>query len=85
MASEKSPIYKVRDLAGCQVFTETGECIGELVDVLPTGGNDVFVVRLKEKEILIPALKSVVTCIDIAKRRIDVVLPPGLRDLYESL
>ena len=75
--------YLVKDLAGCQVFTETSECLGELKDVLPAGGNDVFVVQGEKREYLIPALKSVVQRIDVVARRIDVVLPEGLRQIYE--
>jgi len=75
--------YSVADLDGCQVFTETGELLGELKDVLPSGGNDVFVVRNGTKEVLIPALLSVVTQVDLANRKITVVLPPGLREIYE--
>jgi 16S rRNA processing protein RimM len=77
--------YSVKDLVGCQVYTETSECLGELKDVLPSGGNDVFVVQGVKREYLIPALKTVVLKIDLTARRIDVTLPPGLRDLYDQL
>jgi 16S rRNA processing protein RimM len=77
--------FRVSDLAGCVVFTVEGERLGELVDVLPSGGNDIFVVKDGEKELLIPALKTVVTRIDLKERRIDVTLPNGLRELYEAL
>ena len=76
--------YKVKDLAGCQVFTLEGEPLGSLVDVLPAGGNDVFVIQREKQEILIPALKTVVRSIDLAARRIEVDLPKGLRAVYES-
>jgi 16S rRNA processing protein RimM len=79
-----APFYAVKDLAGCRVFTETGEELGELKDVLPSGGNDIFVVANAAREYLIPALKTVVRNIDIAAKRIDVVLPPGLREIYET-
>lgn len=80
----KNPSYKVRDLAGCEVVTLEGERLGQLEDVLPSGGNDIFVVRAGEKEILIPALKSVVHQIDLKAKRIVVNLPAGLRELYEA-
>ena len=67
------------------MFTPAGESLGQLVDVLPAGGNDVFVVRRGDKEVLIPALKTVVQKIDLKARRIEVVLPAGLRELYEGL
>ena len=76
--------YLVKDLDGCRVLTETGEDLGEIKDVYPTGANDVFSVRLGEREILVPALKEVVLEIDLAARRIVVRLPPGLREVYEA-
>lgn len=79
-----SQTYRVRDLDGCEVVTLQGESLGVLVDVLPSGGNDIFVVKKGEREILIPALKTVVQLIDLEKRRVEVDLPPGLREVYEA-
>jgi 16S rRNA processing protein RimM len=76
--------YKVSDLAGCHVVTMDGEVLGILTDVLPAGGNDVFVVQGDKKEYLLPALKTVVTKIDLTARRIEVSLPKGLREVYEA-
>ncbi len=61
--------------------------IGVLVDVLPTGGNDVWVIKtdLNESgEILLPALKSVVTKIDIESKKIYIVMPAGLKEIFEE-
>ena len=80
-----SPTYQVRDLAGCDVVTAQGEALGQLVDVLPSGGHDIFVVKNGGREILIPALRTVVQQIDLTNRRLEVTLPNGLRELYESL
>jgi len=46
--------------------------------VWPTGSNDVYVVREGDKEILIPAIDSVVIEIDLEKEVIQVDLPEGL-------
>ncbi len=75
--------YLVKELDGCRVVTEAGEYLGDLKDVLPSGGNDVFVVRNAAKEVMIPALKSVVLHIDLTTRVITVTLPKGLREIYE--
>ncbi len=75
--------YRVQDLDGCTVVTAEGEILGELKDVIGTGANDVFVVQGK-KEYLIPALKTVVTHIDLVAKRITVSLPAGLREIYEA-
>jgi len=78
----ESSAYRVRDLAGCQVLTDQGECLGLLVDVLPSGGNDIFVVQQGLRELMIPALKNVVRRIDIPHKCVEVVLPQGLREIY---
>lgn len=70
--------YFVCDLIGLDVVDVNGEAIGKVADVLSTGSNDVYVVKKDEKEILIPALKSVVKSIDLKSSRITVELPEEL-------
>lgn len=72
--------YYMEDIIGCDVFDDTG-LLGKIDDIIETGSNDVYsVINGQGKEILIPALKSVVMKIDIESRRIDVRLPEGLMD-----
>lgn len=66
------------ELIGMEVHTEDGRLLGRLESILPTGSNDVYVVRKEDRETLVPALASVVKRIDTAKRRMEVVLPDGL-------
>lgn len=74
--------YFVCDLVGSGVYEERGNFLGILKDIIQTGSNDVYVVRNekaeKNKEILIPALKSVVKDISIKDHKIIVNLPEGL-------
>jgi len=67
------------ELEGMQVY-EGDVCLGKLTHILETGANDVYVVQGAKGEICIPALKSVVKNVDVAGRRMDVELPPGLLD-----
>jgi len=68
-------------LVGSRVLTVKGEFLGNLIDILTTGANDVYVVRDETgKEILIPALRTIVHQIDLARREIRVEVPPGLLD-----
>lgn len=62
------------------MVTKQGEELGLMHDVLPTGGNDIYVVRKGTEELLIPALKTVVLKIDLVARQIEVDLPDGLRE-----
>ncbi|MCX5782716.1 MAG: PRC-barrel domain-containing protein [Elusimicrobia bacterium] len=78
--------WKVSEIAGFEVFDETGQKLGVLIDVLPTKANDVFVVKSdlpKCPEILIPALFTVILEIDILNKKIIVNLPKGLKEIYE--
>lgn len=65
-------------LLGLEVFTEKGDFLGIIEDIYKTPANDVFVVRNKGKEILIPALKQVVIDIDLERKKMVVRLPEGL-------
>jgi 16S rRNA processing protein RimM len=54
------------DIIGLKVYDDAGSYIGKITDVLKTGSNDVYVVDQEDKrQVLIPALKKVVTSIDI--------------------
>ena len=61
------------ELIGLDVFTEAGERIGSLAEIIETGANDVYVVRDDDgKETLFPALRQVVPEIDLEGRKIIV-------------
>lgn len=66
------------ELIGLSVYTTEGRYLGILMDILPTGSNDVYVVRNGDDEVLVPALASVVHRIDRAEDRMEVSLPEGL-------
>ena len=73
--------FYIFEMIGCEVYDESGKSLGELTDVISTGSNDVYVVKVKDGgEILIPALKEVVKSVSIADKRISVKLPEGLVD-----
>lgn len=62
------------DLIGLQVVSHTGETLGELVEVIATGANDVYVARSESGgEVLIPAVAHAEIQIDLAARRMTVL------------
>ena len=69
------------DLIGLNVYTSDGRYLGRLDSIIETGANDVYVVKDKDKETLIPALESIVRSIDIDSGIIRVELPEGLEDI----
>lgn len=73
--------FFICDLIDCEVYDEKDNKLGILTDILQTGSNDVYVVRSEnKKEILIPALKSVVKEVSVEDKKITVALPQGLID-----
>ena len=68
------------DLIGLDVYTTEDRYIGRLDSIIETGANDVYVVKKDDREILIPALKSVVRVIDTEQKIMRVELPDGLED-----
>ncbi len=66
---------------GMQVETDSGEALGQIVDVFTVpGANDVFVVHGVRGEILLPVIADVVLNLDIEAGRVLVHLLPGLLD-----
>ena len=73
--------YYEHQILGLAVWTASGEYLGELVEIIYTGANDVYVVQPADangKDILLPALEDVVLDIDADAGRLVVELPEGL-------
>lgn len=70
--------YFICDVIGAKVYTTEGQYLGTVSDVLQTGSNDVYIVRDNDKEILIPALKSIFKDLSIENKKMIVELPEGL-------
>ena len=73
------------ELFGFVVEDESGKSLGELVEIIETGANDVYVVRSESgKEILLPAIPSVILEVDSTQRVMRVHLLEGLVDDRKS-
>ncbi len=68
------------ELIGLDVYLITGQYLGVLKGIFPTGSNDVYVVENEGREFLIPGIHHVVKEINIAQKRM-VVSP--MRDLLD--
>jgi len=67
------------ELFGFSVVDESGSLLGELVEILETGANDVYVVRdVNGREILLPVIPSVILELEPVRRLIRVHLLEGL-------
>lgn len=63
--------YYIADLLGCVFETEEGETLGVLKDVRQAA-TDIYSLEKDGKEILFPAVKGVITEIDVAGKRVTV-------------
>lgn len=70
--------YFLFQLVGLEVFSDDGQELGRLTQVLETGANNVFVVAGVDGEILLPDIDDVILDIDFANGRMVVHLLPGL-------
>ena len=71
--------YYLYQIKGLSVVTEEGEALGELVDIIETGANNVFVIQGEQGQLLLPDIDEVILNIDFEIGRITVHLLPGLR------
>lgn len=67
-------------IVGSKVFTTDNVYLGKVTDILQTGANDVYVVKLSgsKKDRLIPAIKEVIKVVDIEKGMMVIEVLPGL-------
>ena len=56
--------YYHSDLIGLTVHTESGECVGRLIEIV-SGGVDFWVVETDQEEVVFPATKAVVLSVDL--------------------
>jgi len=81
--------FYVSDLVGCEIQDrDSGKLIGQVRDVQFPGeelkGTPLLEVDSASGELLIPLAQEICVQIDTAARRVEVVLPEGLRDLNQN-
>lgn len=67
--------FEIKD---CEVYSEEGELIGVVTDILETGANDVWEIKSKGKKHYIPYIADVVKEIDIDNKKIIIHVMEGL-------
>ena len=73
--------YYVSDLLGLTIVDESGVTIGELIDVIETGANDVYEVKTPDGgHVLLPAIKDCILDVDMEEKIILVHMLKGLVD-----
>ncbi len=72
--------FYVFEIIGMRVRTDDGRDLGIVDEVMRGPANDVYVVRSKGRETLVPAVRQFVRAINRDAREITVVLPAGLEE-----
>jgi 16S rRNA processing protein RimM len=73
--------YYQHDILGLHVLTLDGQELGQIVEIIVTGSNDVYSVKKPEgAQVLIPAIKDVIKRIDLIHRTMHIDPLPGLLD-----
>lgn len=71
--------YYIVDLIGLEVYSNDNVFIGNVIDVFPTGSNDVYVIKRDgNTDLLVPAIKDVIENIDIKNKKMIINLIEGL-------
>ncbi len=73
--------YYQHDILGLVVEKLNGQAVGTIVDIMPTGGNDVYVIKASDgKQFLIPAVKAIIKQVDLIRRVMYIEPIGGLLD-----
>lgn len=83
LVHEEKDEYFWFELMGLKVYLTTGKYIGTVHHILPTGGNDIYVVREGKTEVFIPATHEVVKEINLDEKKMIIADMEGLLDLNE--
>jgi len=70
--------FYLYQVVGMQVYDSGGRHLGEIREVLTTGGNDVYIMQGQQGEILLPAIEDVVKEVDVAAGRMVVEPMEGM-------
>ncbi len=77
--------YYQHDIIGLRVFTLDNTHLGTIVDIIETGSNDVYVIKMDNgAQQLIPAIKDVIKQIDLLRHTMHIDPMPGLLDNSEQ-
>lgn len=77
--------YFIADLIGLKAFSDQGEELGEVAEVLQSAANDIYVIKKEGmSDLLVPAIRDCVKQIDLEERKVEIHLLPGLREANQK-
>lgn len=67
------------DIIGCEVWTDEGNKLGVVKEIITTGANDVWTVETEEgKEVLLPFIEECILEVDIPNQKVTAHIMEGL-------
>ena len=73
--------FYFHEIIGCTVYTDQGEEVGTIHEILAPGANDVWVVKdSRGKDVLIPYIEQIVKEVDIEAQKVIITPMEGLLD-----
>ena len=73
-------VFYIKDIIGLSVY-DGDKLIGEITDWIETGANNVYIIkRPNGKDVLIPAIDSVIAEVDIENKKMSVNMLEGLME-----
>lgn len=73
--------FYFHEIIGCKVYDENNNELGEIIEILTPGANDVWVVKnVQGREYLIPYIEDVVKKVDVNNKIINIEVMEGLFD-----
>lgn len=79
----KGTKFYYHEVTGFSVLDEKSGFIGTIDTILDQTGNAIFVIINKGKEILLPVTDDIIKKIDRKNKKIEVVMPDGLLEIYQ--
>ncbi|HEX9735008.1 MAG TPA: ribosome maturation factor RimM [Thermoanaerobaculia bacterium] len=76
--------YYHYELVGCRCFEVLEGELGEVAELLEDGGGHLLRIRRGGRDLLVPFVDAFLERVDVAARRIDLRLPPGLVETCAS-
>lgn len=72
--------FFIADLIGLNVISDDGKYRGSVTDVLSGSANDVYVIEIDGKEVMLPAIKECILNVDMDEKLITFHMMDGLMD-----
>lgn len=79
----KGTKFYYHEVTGFEVFDKKSGFIGTIDTILDQTGHAIFVILNKGKEILLPVSDDIIKKIDRKNKKIEVVMPDGLLEIYQ--